>query len=100
MTRLKNLEPIVLEILENNKRARSDDFVLYGAVLKRIGVPLDTHLFNFLAKAKEKNMPSFESVTRVRRHICELRQDLKGNAVAREESEEDYKIYNLSGLGD
>lgn len=100
MSRLKNLEPIVLDVLENNKRAREDNFILYGSVLKRIGVPLDTHLFNFLARAKERDMPSFESVARVRRHICELRPELKGNAVVREESEEDYKIYNLSGLGD
>lgn len=96
--KLKTLEPVVLNILEHNKIAREDDFILYGAVLKRFGIDLKISIAEFLATAKNNNMPTFESVSRCRRHITELRQDLKANTVKRQEQEEIYKAYNISGL--
>lgn len=100
MERLKKTEDIVLQVLEKNIRARKDDFVLYGAVLNKLGVNLKQSLCEFLAKAKENKMPSFETVTRCRRHIQELRTDLTDTktAVAREENIERFKEYNLSDI--
>ena len=101
MAKLKKIEPYVLEALERYPTTRDDDYILYGAVLKRLGFDLDMPLRFFLANAKRLKMPSFKSVERCRRHICELRQDLVGkNAVAREDEEEDYKEYNITGIGD
>jgi hypothetical protein len=100
MKKIKKTEDIVLDVLENNLKARQDDFILYGAVLKRLGVDLKQTLYEFLAKAKENKMPSFETVTRCRRHIQELRLDLVDNktAIAREENIERFKEYNLSDV--
>lgn len=58
--KLKTLEPVVLNILEHNKIAREDDFILYGAVLKRFGIDLKISIAEFLATAKNNNMPTFE----------------------------------------
>lgn len=103
MKTIKNTEETVLAVLERNLKARTDDFILYGGVLKEMGVVLkETSLYDFLANAREWGLPSFETVTRCRRHIQELRQDLKDGqtAIAREQKIEDYKIYNLSGIGE
>lgn len=99
---LKNLEKIVLKCLKRNIRARKDDFILYGSVLKELGVSFETTIFQYLATAKEKKMPPFESVSRCRRHIQELMPELKDikTAVKREEKIEDFKKYNISGIGD
>lgn len=98
--KVKNVEPLVLETLERNPITREDDFILYGAVLKKMGVNLNESLSSFLARAKKCNLPSFESVTRCRRHITELRQDLKDakTAVEREIKQEEYINYNRSDL--
>lgn len=100
MEKIKKIEDLVLDTLEKNNRARKDDFVLYGAVLRRLGVDLKVQLCEFLASAKENKMPSFETVTRCRRHIQELRTDLTdaNTAVAREENIERFKEYNLSDI--
>lgn len=101
--KIKKYESIVLDILEHNKYARKSDFILYGAVLKRLGVDLTTTtLYEYLATADRKDMPSFETITRCRRHIQELRTDLLDidKAIKRDDATIDYKIYNLSGIGE
>lgn len=101
--KIKKYESIVLDVLQFNKLARKSDFVLYGAVLKRLGVDLkSTTLFEFLSTADEKKMPSFETITRCRRHLQSLRTDLQDNqtAVARENLIDDYQVYNRSGIGE
>lgn len=98
--KLKTLEQIVIKILENNTTARQDDFFLYGKVLVALGVPLTRNLFEFLLNAKKQKMPTFESVSRCRRHIQELRQDLKDSntAIAREQEIDKYVEYNRTDL--
>ena len=100
--KIKKYESLVLETLENNKLSRSSDFVLYGSVLKKLGVNLTTTLYEFLSTADSKGMPSFETITRCRRHIQAIRTDLQDSqkAVKRQDAEIDYKIYNLSGIGE
>ena len=96
--KIKELEPVVLQALEENKRTRKDDFILYAYVLYLKGIPMQTSISDFLTHARENQMPAFESVTRCRRHIQELRPDLKDQqtAIKREEAQEEYKNYNLS----
>lgn len=101
--KIKKTEEVVLNALKENKRARKDDFILYGAVLKRLGINLNVSLYTFLSTAKDFfKAPTFETVTRCRRHIQELMPELKDDktAVFRDEFQDDYKIYNLSGLGE
>lgn len=102
MEQIKSTENIVLAVLKRNKRARCDDFVLYGSVLKELGIDLQaTTLYDFLATAKLRGMPSFETCTRNRRHIQELMPELKDDKVSikREEMVEKFRNYNLSGVG-
>lgn len=67
---LQKTEDIVYHALLTNKRARQDDFVLYGIVLKNIGVNLYDSLGAFLSTAKNKGyVPSFETVSRCRRKL-------------------------------
>lgn len=72
----KNLEEIVLRVLENTNLARKDDFVLYGLVLKELKVDVNKPIKDLFIYHKEMGCPSFESVTRCRRKIAETRQDL------------------------
>lgn len=77
MNKIKCVEDTVLAVLKRNKKARCDDFILYGSVLKEIGVDLQqTSLYDFLATAKSSGMPSFETVTRARRKLCEQYPEL------------------------
>ena len=100
--KIKDLERLVIKALEDCKSTRSDDFKLYAVVLYYKGVDVEANLFDFLKNAKKNKMPAFESVSRCRRHIQELRQDLKDTktAIKREELQEEYVNYNLSGLGE
>ena len=80
--KVKNTEQYVLDVLTTNIKAREDDFILYGAVLRRLGYDLkNTNLYDFLANARKNNVPSFETVTRCRRKLCELNEDLSGKEV-------------------
>lgn len=100
--KIKDLERFVIKALEDCKSTRTDDFKLYAVVLYYKGVSVGANLFQFLKTAKQNKMPAFESVSRCRRHIQELRPELKDTktAIKREELREDYREYNWTGLGD
>jgi len=92
--KLKKTEEIVLDALTTNPKSREDDFILYGAVLKRMGVDLKKiSLYDFLATARIKGYPTFETCSRARRKIQEYRQDLVSVKVAviREDRQEKVK---------
>lgn len=98
---LKKLESIVFEILELDKTSRKDDFKLYLEVLKSIGINENMTIGTFFSVAKKYNIPAFESVTRCRRHLQQLNSKLKDfkTSIAREDEVEEYKTYNISGIG-
>lgn len=101
--KIKSTEEIVLEVLNRNLRARTDDFILYGGVLKEMGISLrQTNLYNFLANAKKNNIPSFETVTRCRRHIQEILPRLKDDKTDLERLKkiQEFKEYNLTDIGE
>ena len=102
MKKIKSTEELVLVVLKRNLKARADDFILYGGILKEMGISLrETNLYNFLATAKQNGIPSFETVTRCRRHIQELMPELKDEKTDLERSKKvkDYKEYNLTDVG-
>lgn len=86
-------EKIVTEILETKPIARTDDFILYGFVLKRFGVSLDMSLKEFFVSYKKLNVPSFKSIERTRRLIQSVRLDLIDcpTFAVREKEEEKYR---------
>lgn len=66
---LETVENLVLDCLKNNKRTRKDDFILYGAVLKRMKIDLNLSLSYILAHHIELKIPAFVSVVRARRKL-------------------------------
>ena len=97
MNKMQKLEDIVLSILQKNWRARQDDFILYGAVLKRLGVSLETTtLYDFLARAKYNKMPSLEGVPRARRKICEKHPELVDKETEKHRTAEQSNFINYS----
>ena len=94
---LEMIEDYVIKALEINKLTRQDDFILYGQVLKFMGI--DTTIsFNILFKEHNKfNLPAMESVTRARRKVQELRPELadKNTIIFRQEKINEYVDYSL-----
>ena len=75
--KIEKTADLVREALIRNRRARTDDFILYGSVLKTLGVDLaNTTLYDFLATAKKLKMPALESVPRARRKLFEQEPEL------------------------
>lgn len=76
MSRLKKLEPIVEISLRKGTRTRTDDFILYLDVIDNF-IDTDMTIRGVLEHHKELGLPSFESVTRCRRKLCEKYPELK-----------------------
>lgn len=95
---IENTEQVVRLTLEENPRARKDDFILYGGVLKRMGIDLSQALNRFLATAKKLKMPSFETVTRCRRKLQEQDSTLidAETKEVREEQKQEFIAYSKS----
>lgn len=100
--KLKKLELHVLNALEMHEETRKDDFKLYAAVLIRLNVSLHNTIGDLLFNGKRIKLPSFESVSRCRRHIQAIRPELKDTktAIAREEAQDVYRDYNLTDIGE
>lgn len=72
--KLEKLETIILPILQEYPMARKSDNHLIIEVCKKLGV--DTSQ-SFEAIMLDKNRPMLESITRVRRKVCEKHPELK-----------------------
>lgn len=104
--KLKNLESMVLKILQRYEATRSDDFVLIYAVYREIAIhkeicfnmPLTDSFCDMMMNHKKYGFPSFESVTRIRRKIFETHPELKPKKITKErkKAEEEYKEYSKS----
>lgn len=95
--KVKNTEQYVLDALKGNIRAREDDFILYGVVLKKLGYDLkNTNLYEFLANAKTSNTPSFETVTRCRRKLQEQMPSLRETEITKARQEKTTEFINYS----
>lgn len=93
-------EKMVTEILETKPISRTDDFILYGFVLKKCGVSLDMTLREFFSTHKKLKVPSFKSIERTRRLIQSVRLDLIDcdTYKIRENEEEKYRQKFKKGI--
>lgn len=71
---------MVKSILEVNKPARDDDYILYGHILNEYGLSYSTPFSTIAAMVKRKSIPSFETVSRCRRKAQEIYPELQGKA--------------------
>ena len=94
--KLVKMEDIVKPILESDERARNDDFYLYSEVLWQLQPSaLNLNLVTALRNHNELGLPSYESVTRVRRRIQEKCPELASERgkMRRQKEQEIYKEY-------
>lgn len=104
--KLKNLESMVLKIMQRYEATRSDDFVLIYVVYREIAIhkeicfnmPLTDSFCDMMMNHKKYGFPSFESVARTRRKIFETHPELKPKKITKErkKAEEEYKEYSKS----
>lgn len=89
---IKN-EELVKQILEEKPIARTDDFILYGFVLKHYGVDLNMPLKVFFSSYKKLGVPSFKSIERSRRMVQAENPELIDamTSMYRQDEEEKYK---------
>ena len=81
MTKLKELEPVVKEILKQNPATRGDDDLLYLDVLDKMEVNLsDFSAESFLLNYRKLGIPTIETIGRCRRKIQEKDNSLKPTA--------------------
>ena len=82
IARLKNLEKIVTEILQDDELARKDDCYLILEVIRKL-YPFEVGktFANVMFNAKSKGI-SFESITRARRKIQRKFPELKDKEIS------------------
>ena len=78
MTKLKELEPVVKEILKEKPATRGDDDLLYVYVLDQMHINLSSYsVISFLLNYRKLGVPTIESVGRCRRKIQTKNEELK-----------------------
>ena len=78
MTKLKELEPVVKEILKEKPATRGDDDLLYVYVLDQMHINLSSYsVTSFLLNYRKLGVPTIESVGRCRRKIQTKNEELK-----------------------
>lgn len=100
--KIKDVEKLVLPVLIRNEKARTDDFILYGGILKDKNIDLTTPVGYLLKDHEKYGIPPFESVTRCRRHIQRRMPELSKKSVAelRNRRQEEFKEYNKTDIGE
>ena len=87
----------VEEILRNKSKARDDDNLLYAYFLNSLGVSVrETSFWEIACRVINGDLPSMESVGRVRRKVQELNPELVGTAEKRKiryKAMDDYKEF-------
>ena len=76
-------------------QTRDDDMLLYAIYLHQSkSVTADEKFFAVMSKAKERNLPSYESITRTRREIQEKEPEFRGSRYGkRKHMEKEYHDY-------
>lgn len=95
--KLNTMATIVKEILKNKTKARDDDNVLYAYFLNSLGFSVRrTSFWEITRRVVNDDLPSIESVGRVRRKVQELNPELVGTAEKRKiryKAIDDYKEF-------
>jgi hypothetical protein len=74
------IEQAVLQTLKRFPEARNNDFILYAFTIETLGYleKIESYDFiTFLVNAKKHKFPSFETVTRARRKLQVIHEDLR-----------------------
>lgn len=90
MNKIKSYENIVIKALENNARARIDDFELYLTVLEELGINTNISISDILMNAKVLSLPAFETITRIRRKLKKTHPHLLD--ISMQKKRDDYTI--------
>ena len=95
--KLNTMAVKVEEILRNKLKARDDDNVLYAYFLNSLGVSVrKTSFWEITRRVVNGDLPSMESVGRVRRKVQERNPELVGTAEKRKiryKAIDDYKEF-------
>lgn len=100
MATFKELQPLVKTVLENNPKARDCDELLYHGVIMLANPDAVTTLFgSILLHFDEYGIPSFESVSRIRRKLQRDFPELKGSRTVESWRSDNEGIYNAYAHG-
>lgn len=95
--KLNTMAAKVEDILRSKSKARDDDNVLYAYFLNSLGVSVrETSFWEITRRVVNGDLPSIESVGRVRRKVQELNPELVGTAEKRKiryKAIDDYKEF-------
>ena len=95
--KLNTMAAKVEDILRSKSKARDDDNVLYAYFLNSLGVSVrKTSFWEITRRVVNGDLPSMESVGRVRRKVQELNPELVGTAEKRKiryKAIDDYKEF-------
>ena len=92
---MKNYYSTVRQILIDLPETRDDDMKLYAAFCIRHDYALaDGNFYEVLNTARQRGLPSYESVTRARRKVQEKEPELYGyRRKVRQEEEKNYREF-------
>ncbi len=77
---MKKYLPIIKEVLEESETSRNDDLVLAYRVFEKIDSQIVTmNLGAVLRRIKDKQIPSFDTCTRLSRKLKQENPDLRGS---------------------
>ena len=93
---LKNVTMVVESILTKHANARDDDWLLYGFYMNNCGWSVHTSFKKVHALIVNHELPSLETVGRIRRKLQEEKPELRGTEDmmrARKKEETAYREY-------
>lgn len=94
MNKLYKLEDIVYQVLKEVPEARKDDFVLVAEVYNRIQPLINNVSFNRVMLAhKELGLPYFESISRARRRLQSIFEELRPSQEVQDARLEEQLVY-------
>ena len=94
MNKLYKVEDIVYQVLKEVPEARKDDFVLVAEVYNKIQPLIFNVSFNQVMLAhKELGLPYFESISRARRRLQSIFEELRPSKEVQEARNEEQLIY-------
>ena len=96
VNKLLKLEDLIKPILEEYELARNDDYYLYCKVLEITNPEaMQYSMFSCLMRHKELRLPSYESVSRVRRRLQAKYPELESEKTRKRrlKEEAEYKEY-------
>ena len=94
MNKLYKVEDIVYQVLKEVPEARKDDFVLVTEVYNKIQPLINNVSFNRVMLAhKELGLPYFESISRARRRLQSIFEELRPSKEVQEARLEEQLIY-------